>query len=339
MIRWSVATVFFLAVMALAGYYVFNRAVAAGPMVTVPDLENLTYDESAALVTEANLVLAPPKSVFNDQWPENRVMHQVPSAGKVVRAGRRVHMTLSRGPDAQAAPDVTGQSLQMATMAIEQANLNLGSMARIADRRPADTVIAQDPPAGLGVGRGGEVHLLLSAGRRGEIQQAYLMPDLVGLTLQQAQGKLGPMGVIGVRKDVTLPGKPIGVVVEQSLPNGSSVKQGQQVTLHVNTEQKKVVWSNATVSYTIPHAWFSRSVRIDIVGSDGSRHTEFPRREHYVNGEPPRYEPGTTIRQDVRFQNEITVEIFLDGQKVRSIYYQAESQPIVTDYEVRQQGN
>ena len=165
------------------------------------------------------------------------------------------------------------------------------------------------------------------------------MPDLRGMTLAEAQAKPGPIGLVGVPVEVVRPDQPLGVVVDQSLPHGSQARRGQRITIHINTEEDaepvapEPSWYTATVTYTVPRGgWFARPVRIDVIGREGVRSTEFPRQENYVDGKPPRFQAGTTIRQPIRFQEELTVEIFVDDSKVRSIYYSAEEAPVVTDY-------
>ena len=46
-IRWTLACVFFLAVMAAAGYYVFAHAIEGGGYVRVPDVTNRPITEAS----------------------------------------------------------------------------------------------------------------------------------------------------------------------------------------------------------------------------------------------------------------------------------------------------
>jgi eukaryotic-like serine/threonine-protein kinase len=96
---------------------------------------------------------------------------------------------------------------------------------------PADSVVKQEPPAGSTGASSPHVDLLVSLGPR---PLAYVMPDLAGLSLSQAQSRLTASG-LKLSKITTLPltGVPRATVTSQLPVRGARVEAGASVELHV----------------------------------------------------------------------------------------------------------
>jgi beta-lactam-binding protein with PASTA domain len=330
-LRWSFATVFFIAVMAGAGWYVFNKAVAGGGYVTVPNLHNLPITEAMVVLTQRGLEVGEQFPMPSDDVPKYHVIAQRPAAGRVIRAGRKVYPTVSSGLELKKAPDVVGRTLEAAKELLMRDSFRPGIVSRIASDAPWDTVIGQDPPANCEHGRGNEVHLLLSKGKEGAAEPFY-MPDLVGKPFQEAGRILSQGGLAGTINLVNRPGEAVDVVLNQDPPAGSLVRPGDAVTYDVCLTDPSLGRRREPVTYVMPASPIEREVRIDTVDASGVRRTVFPLEQHYVNGLPPRYAGGTPLNLNVAFFGEVTVEIYLDGTKVRSYYFEGDSQPVITDY-------
>ena len=90
--------------MAVAGFYVFNEAVAndaaavAGKeYVTVPNVQGRHKDEAKKLLQDVGLSMGAPSPLVSSKVAPDYVMFQRPAPGEVVRAGRRVYPTVSMG--------------------------------------------------------------------------------------------------------------------------------------------------------------------------------------------------------------------------------------------------
>ena len=94
---------------------------------------------------------------------------------------------------------------------------------------PADTVIAQDPPAAtLAPG----VSLLVN---RGEEGTAYVMPDVIGIDGIRAADTLRKQGLrVTVVGSQPYPGVPPGTVVRQRPAGGFKVTAADAVSLEVS---------------------------------------------------------------------------------------------------------
>ncbi|GMW03724.1 MAG: hypothetical protein AMXMBFR84_48580 [Candidatus Hydrogenedentota bacterium] len=319
----------FLAIMAAAGYYVFSQAVAGGDYVQVPDVFDVSPTQAEQMLAEAGLQMGPQKFVYSEKFPENRVIQQVPAAGEVVRKGRKVYPTVSRGAEAITVPDVQGQTRDAAVALIQEANFTTGSTARMTSNLPVDTVISQDPAPGRPLTVGGEIHLLLSAGAVAD--DATYMPSLKGMDIEEALVALLELGLTVDQEPVFDDEAAEGIVLGQRPAPGNLIRPGQRVAIQVRAEGQS---RKVEVTYTVPFTWVAKEVRIDAIGSDGSRTTVFPLPDRdYVNGQPPRFNQGAQITQPFEFSGELTVEIFLDGAKVRSYYYEGEGEPVIEDFD------
>lgn len=330
--RWSVALVFFVGVMAAAGYFVFDRVAQGGEHVTIPDVTGLPVAEAMAGLAQEGLEWAKPTTMVSERVAANYVLAQRPAAGKVVRTGRKIYLTISSGHEAQAAPDLVGKALMAARQEISDSTYREGTTARVPNPAPQDTVLAQDPPPGEDIITGGAIHLLVSAGvPRGPV----LMPDITGKPVQVLSRVLDPLGVQVLPIKQVETDQEFDVVLLQEPPPGSLLSDNQVVTYRYRPSgltpvpnAKRVI----TLVTTGPPSWFDRQIRIDVIDSAGRR-IVYPSPQAYDAGERPVYEPYQPIKYDSPpFEGELTVEFYIDGRKARSYQYIGDDSPIVTDY-------
>ena len=330
--RWSFAIIFLILVMAASAYFVFNEAVKGGGFIVVPDIVGLPLNKASNVLVESGLEIGKQRQVINERYPEYHVMLQRPAANRVVRSGRKVHLTISAGTRYEAAPYLVGRSLETAQHELESARLRLGSVARIPDNANRDVVLAQDPPAGRDVASGAEVHVLVSAG---PLVRQIFMPDLVGKTVDQAMAMLAGMGVHAVPYHVDRPGAEYDVVLSQNLKAGTLLHEGQSVNFDVRllqTTQLPETRRRVSLQYTVPSHPDRVQLRVDIVDIKGDRATVFPLARHYVNGKPPRLLPGTRITIPFSYYQEATVEIYLNGVHRTSYYYRGNDRPEIQEF-------
>lgn len=320
-----------LAVMAGAGYYVFNQAAAGGGYVTVPNIVGKRFDEASYLLAANGLGVGPQTAKASQDVAPYHVIAQTPEAGKVVRTGRRVYPTVSKGPDYQMTPDLMAKLVDMAMAAIEQNDLKIGSTARIPHPEPRETVIGQDPAPGREILAGAEVHLLVSSG---STPGNRYMPDLLGKTLPEVTKILAPLGVDGVALRVDRPDAPFDIVLDQRPQPGTLVGPGEKVVYEIRpSTQSTDLWRERQIEYTVPPGETNRAVRIEMRSKDGGRTVLFPRPQDYVDGRPPRVSRiSVPLRMKEDPSIEATVEVYLDNRLVRTYFFQGDADPIVEDY-------
>lgn len=317
--------------MGAAGAYVFLRAISGGEMVTVPNCTNRPITEAHNIIAREGLELGKQTNVFSENVPEYYVLGQRPAPGKVVRAGRKINLTVSGGRDRVQAPELVGKSLKAARDVLQESRFTPGTVGRIPHDLPADTVISQDPPVGSAVVAGSEIHLLVSAGR----ERGTFMPDLRDMQVTQALQVLASLNVVPIPKRVEQAGAAFDVVLDQHPPAGTLIQEGQAIEYTVRAsgevalpDARRRVWA----AYVVPGTDGAHTVRVDLIDRVGSRRTVFPREEDFQDGKPPAYVPGTQINIPVLYIDEVTVEFYVDDAKSVSYYYKGESEPVVTNH-------
>ena len=332
------ATVCALAVMAAAGYYVFDRAVVGGEYVTVPNVVNMPATDAYRTLVKAGLDVGEQRERPNDSVPENCVIAQSPAPGHVVRAGRSVRTTISVGPESEPAPNLVGMTLKEAEAEIARlGRFQVGPpFARIPHPATNDLILAQDPPAGKLTERDCHIQLLLSGGKSGG---SFLMQDLVNMPLQDVLRTLTRLGLTPVPIIVERPDAPFDIVLEQDPPAGTLVRQGSRVRFKVRTSAYlEGAWREVTITYTVPYSWHEREVRIEAVCKDGTPYTLYPQAHHLENGRPPKLGAGQRITQKLEFEDQVTVIVYLDGQKAQTYYFEGDADPVITTYEIDSEG-
>ena len=336
--RRSFATAFFLAVMAGAGYYVFYESLKGGAYVEVPDVTLRPITEASYKLAEEGLEIPKPKMIADKQAPKYYVISQRPAPGKVVRTGRKVFLTVSAGTESLAPPNLIDKPLAKAEEEIRRTSFALGTVARVQNAAPRDTVLAQDPAPVRLVSASTRINLLVSDGAS-ETKPAFIMPDLVGMPVGDVDAALTPYGIKAKPNPVEMPGQPFDVVLDQRPAAGTLVQEGDVVTYDVyasGSVQLPDARRYVQIEYVVPHSWFEREVRLDTIDRNGKRETQFPLERHYVNGMPPKFRSGARIKSPpIGFIEKMTVEIYLDGQLAQTYVYEAENEPVITQYTVQ----
>ena len=140
-------------------------------------------------------------SIYVDTLARNAVLRQTPDADEVVKKGRTVYLTINRVIAPQVdMPNLVGFSIKSAETYLKVLGLRLGSIQMVPDQNKnvvIDQLVNGQPIApGSKIPSGTLIHFLVGDGGA---SAGMLMPDLVGLTYEQARAQLVAMGLnIGV---------------------------------------------------------------------------------------------------------------------------------------------
>ena len=200
--------------------------VSLGPeLVPVPRLSNLTQQAAERALEDARLEWRILRE-FHQSVDEGRVISQNPEAGFELEVGKRVTVTVSRGPEPVDLPNVVGQTEQQARSILEGQNLRITVTRRYAVE-PAGQVIQQAPAAGNTVEQDSVITLTVSRG-----PQEFPMPDVRLQGVDQARAELQGMGLV-VETEI-VPGNDSADTVVGQLPKaGTTVRTGDTVKLYL----------------------------------------------------------------------------------------------------------
>lgn len=141
------------------------------------------------------------------------------------------------GDDDVTVPNVVGMEVGDAVQQLGDLGLEVGSLQVQRDDVEPGTVIAQEPAAGSTVEAGSHVQLEVAEGDGGETAGQEVVPDVVGLPVNDAVAALDALGLVAEttlqpRDDVSP-----GTVVDQEPDGGTSVDPGTSVDLVVSQEE------------------------------------------------------------------------------------------------------
>ncbi len=196
--------------LAIVSAFITMKAVTWSRTVAVPDVRDMNLPAAINLIRNAGLNIKVEREEHHPTVQQNYIIGQNPAPGERVKSGRDVLVVVSLGSQEVTVPQVSGLVFRLAQVALRQAGLNLGELARVNSPLPADTVILQSPPQGTVAQKDSAVDILASAGPRAT---RYVTPDLTGMTLTQAGDAVRPMG-----GKVLYSGK--GAVIASQQPKG-----------------------------------------------------------------------------------------------------------------------
>ena len=152
--------------------------------VRVPDLTGKDIVSALETITQQGLLLKVDRREPHPILPRDSVISQSPAAGNGIKKGRQIHVVVSQGPSDTRTPKLTGESYRKADLMVRQAGFIPGTVSRVSSESvERDIVIAQAPPAGSPLDKGGAISLLISAGRKAE---TFVMPKLTGKRAEEA---------------------------------------------------------------------------------------------------------------------------------------------------------
>jgi eukaryotic-like serine/threonine-protein kinase len=161
--------------------------------VRVPDLTGQDIVTVIEVVGQHGLQLKVDRREPSQTIPRDAVVSQVPPPGTGLKKGRAVRIVVSQGPSELLAPRLSGEQYRKAEILLRQGGLFSFDVARVwSETVERDLVIAQDPPAGTPLERGGRVSLLVSLGKKGKL---YVAPSLVGKKAEEAVRLVDRMGL------------------------------------------------------------------------------------------------------------------------------------------------
>ena len=207
--------------------------LGSGRYVDAPRLESLTQAQAEAKAKELGIPLKIREpSPFDETVPRGSVIDQDPEPGDRYRKGSAITLTISRGPDRVAVPDVRGKPEAEARSLLEAQRLDVVLAPREFSRTvPEGHVIDQNPAptATTSTKPGTAVTLVVSKG-----PQPVTVPNVEGRTRAEAEEALTASGLQVKVTEVFDDDVERGIVIRQDVRAGSTVARGDTVTITVS---------------------------------------------------------------------------------------------------------
>lgn len=269
---WTI--IFTFLIMIIACLAVFFTSVQGAEQVMVPNV--LGKDLETALLEMQAKELYPRIQLKYSDIPgdEGTILEQNPDAGAIVKAYRRINLTVSRGLIVDEVADYTGLKfdevkMQLQTQFTGQKQLIiLAEPVYKADLSEAGTILEQNPPAGTQIVDPVTVQLIVSRGNTFENTKRPVIAgrDLNTLLRIMSSSKI----VYEFTSHIALEGEKAGTVItedkftDEYVPNYSRIK----ADIAFPEEQKDIKYGLFTAN--LPDYPFDIAVRLDATDTDGN---------------------------------------------------------------------
>ncbi len=168
-----------------------------GEYLTVPAVQGNDSQKAIQLLESKGFDVVIQDSIYTDSLPRGTIIKQLPDANATVKINRTVFITINRYiPPMIAMPQLEGKSLIFALDLLRRNHLTLGDTSYKPDFMKG-SVLEQlyngvKIAPGAKVRWGSKISLVLAGGLN---EQRMLVPDLIGLTFEQAKAQLETIGI------------------------------------------------------------------------------------------------------------------------------------------------
>ncbi|RPI69300.1 MAG: PASTA domain-containing protein [Ignavibacteriae bacterium] len=214
----------------LVDQFILPVFFASTETIVVPKVTGTHIDDARRQLTELGLQVMEPHEQFSATVREGQVMQQSPYAGATVKEGRRIYLTVSQGTETIGMPSLIGSTVREARLTLMRLGLTLGDISyEQNDSIPEDHIISQSVRMGERVVTNAVVTVAVSRG-----PSSIRVPDLLGLTLSDAEALLTQFGLV-VGPIHTMPSGAFepNTVMKHDPPADSLVAPGTAIVLTV----------------------------------------------------------------------------------------------------------
>ena len=223
-------------VLGITLWYVF---IGPGSRVVVPSLAGMTTKEAKAELEDLGLNLDIAEEEFSEDIPEGKVISSNPAGGGRVSPAGTVKVTISRGKERYAVPNLQGLKLDVAEGLIKENKLVVGKVIEeFSSEIPKGFIMRSAPAAGERIKRDSQVEIFVSKG----IEQIGVA-NYKGKSGEQALNELTEAGFEVETKYVFSEDLPIGAVISQT-PGAGEMDKGSKVILLVSKGSEYVFIPN-----------------------------------------------------------------------------------------------
>lgn len=229
----SLLVIFILGLMVVTTFIFlasYRLALVGQEEVAVPNLINKELPEALQDLQAKGLTSQVLLRFSDNTYEAGRIIDQEPKAGFVLRSGRKVNLTVSRGVMQGVVPNFIGQNIEEARNYISFLYANtrplmiISNPMRVYDDSPVGTILSQDPMAGTEISSLVEIKFRVSQGKVSEKQ--IPIPSYLGLSYTQAIQNLFENRIpFSFSFNNSLEGED-GVILSQSPEEGSYLGSG-----------------------------------------------------------------------------------------------------------------
>lgn len=232
---WPIALLALLLVLIVA----FLLTRPSKDKIEVPTVINLNQDMAVRELEKRGLKANISRTEESDEYDEGKVMKQDPNSSVLVEPGTTVNLVISEGREVNVV-DLSGLNINNAEEALKEIGLSIGrTTTEYSDTVEKDMIIRQDPKPDSKVQTGTKVDIVISSGPEEKIENTTV-PNLVGVAENTAYDLINQFGLSSRNVEYKESEEyEEGLVISQSISEGTEVAMGSAIDLVVSTGKKE----------------------------------------------------------------------------------------------------
>jgi serine/threonine-protein kinase len=290
--------------------------------ITVPDVTGKQVEIAKNMLTKKNLDVSI-KEEESNEVPVGEVIAQTPVGGSVVKAHRKIYLTVSKGNTGSEVliPDLRGLTLEEAEKKLDEIGLKVGKVTySTSDNYDNGKIMGQSPLSPTKVEKGTKVNIVIC--RKSDTESKNKTgdaPNTSGMTLDQAIKALegagytiGTVNNLDASKDasaakVTAQAGRDGNIIDLTVEYPDKTSSG--AASDSNTSQDTSTPHSGTVNISVPAGASSQHVQIVVTDTNGSR-VVYDRNQS----------GGDSITQNVSGTGKTRVKVYINNALVQDQY-------------------
>jgi serine/threonine-protein kinase len=169
-----------------------NNPFARVADVKVPNLVGVMYDAVKNSPEYKDFVIEVESTDFSATYDKGVIFNQSPVAGRTVKVGSKIKVSVSGGQKLVTLPNLIGQEMEVVYAQLTQLGLEYTVAEVFSDSQPAGRLAAMEPGSGSQVAEKSTVKLQISMGPESKVVE---VPQLVGLSLEDAKKLAAAFGL------------------------------------------------------------------------------------------------------------------------------------------------
>lgn len=173
--------------------YIMPSIVHDRDTVRTPKVIGKALYDAKRVIENTSLEAKVTKEIYSEKFNAGVIVSQSPAGGTMVKSGRPIFLTLSKGKETVPVPYLIGATLRNSRFQLAQKGLELGNVTyNYSDYYGKDTVMSQSKSAGTYIPFGSSVDIIISKGSENQ----FKIPNLIGLSYEELNSVITESGFV-----------------------------------------------------------------------------------------------------------------------------------------------
>jgi eukaryotic-like serine/threonine-protein kinase len=265
-----------IVLMVVAGLSAFLLSLRGAEQTMVPDVRSMELAQALVKLQEKELYPRVSLRFTDNPLDRGKIVDQSPTPGAIVKAGRRIAVTVSRGSVADKVENFVGQDVNEAKIHLQTLFAGARPLLSVKeppvyvfDKSPPGTVLEQKPLPETEIAGPTQLELVVS---RGPEKAQVRVPDLAGLSIDDALLQVEKTDLV-VDFSMRAAGKSErqGAVVAQTPAAGSMIPANARVSVTLSFPAASKDRAAGIYSRDLPEYPYALKVTLESLDPSGTR--------------------------------------------------------------------